>query len=354
MRPLTLADLATRLALNKSSVSLALRDSERISVETRARVQEAARRLGYRPNLAARQLSSSSPRVLALVLPSSFATLANAVVVNTVQNLTRLAGASGMLFSILSSEDLLKAARGESSAPVQADGLFIWGDVPAHAVGLIETLGRPLVVLDPNDVSYASYPGPAIRVDNAGGAAGIVRHLIGQGAQRCLFIQGRADHLGHQQRLTGAREAWLGQRRLERFSSCMLDELTDAHLRAFAAQGNGAQGKGAIFCSNDFCAMQVWHRLHESGIGVPGRVLLAGFDGEAYGRLIGLTTAVFDGDALATAAFNYLVHRMRDPNSELSPMVIPVEIQIGPTTRFTSSRKSRSTKNKEFPCSQPF
>jgi DNA-binding LacI/PurR family transcriptional regulator len=52
----TLHDLAAACACNVSTVSRALRDDPRISAEVRAKVQAAARELGYRPNLAARAL----------------------------------------------------------------------------------------------------------------------------------------------------------------------------------------------------------------------------------------------------------------------------------------------------------
>jgi LacI family transcriptional regulator len=53
---MTMSELAGRLGLDKSSVSLALRGSRKISATTRQRVVAAARRLGFRPNLAARSI----------------------------------------------------------------------------------------------------------------------------------------------------------------------------------------------------------------------------------------------------------------------------------------------------------
>lgn len=46
----TLQDVADRVGVHRSTVSLALRDHPRISVEVRRKVQAAARRLGYRIN----------------------------------------------------------------------------------------------------------------------------------------------------------------------------------------------------------------------------------------------------------------------------------------------------------------
>ncbi|MEI8197971.1 MAG: LacI family DNA-binding transcriptional regulator, partial [Phycisphaerae bacterium] len=284
---LTLSDLAKQLRLNKSSVSLALRDSPRISSATRARVKEAASRLGYRPNLAARQLASAAPQVVALVLSPTFAALTTSAAVTTIQSLARQASAAGVIFTVLPSDDLVRAARGELPFPVQPDALLVWGDVPAHVAAAIALLKRPFLILDPNDPSYASYPGPTIGVDNAGGAAQITQHLLEQGTTRLLFVLERTDHLGHQQRWLGARQAWLRRQPLEQLSFCTLTELTDTQLRAFARRPHGA-----IFCSNDAGALRLWHRLLQLQIPVPQRLLLAGFDEEPAGHLIDLTTAV--------------------------------------------------------------
>jgi LacI family transcriptional regulator len=328
---LTLADLARRLKLDKSSVSLALRGSRKVSEQTRERVMDVARRLGYQPNLAARQLSSGNPQVVALVLGPSFAALASEVVVLTVQGLAARAAAAGLVFSVLSSDALAAEAKGGPASALHPDGLFVWGDVPAHVTGLIELLHRPLVVLDPSDVSYASYPGATVAIDNAGGAGALTRHLVAQGCRRLLFVQAIADHLSHQQRWTGCREAWLRDRPLEQLTFCMAGELTDDALRSFCHTADGA-----IQCSNDGCAFDVWGRLQRLGISVPRQVLLAGFDGDRSGQLIGLTTALFDAEALAGAASDRLMAMMKGEAAPAQSQPVPVAMRLGKTTQRSS------------------
>lgn len=56
---ITLRDIAEKAGCSKNTVSLALRDSPRISVARRTEIQQLARQMGYVPNIAARQLSTS-------------------------------------------------------------------------------------------------------------------------------------------------------------------------------------------------------------------------------------------------------------------------------------------------------
>jgi LacI family transcriptional regulator len=66
----TLKDLAERLGISVATASRALAGHERISLETRKRVVQAAREIGYTPNRAARALVSGRTGFVGLVLPT--------------------------------------------------------------------------------------------------------------------------------------------------------------------------------------------------------------------------------------------------------------------------------------------
>lgn len=61
-RPTTLLDIAKTLGTSIGTVHRALHDNPGVSPLTKAKVQQAARNLGYRPNIAARYLSSRKTR----------------------------------------------------------------------------------------------------------------------------------------------------------------------------------------------------------------------------------------------------------------------------------------------------
>lgn len=65
----TLKLLAEKLQLSTSTVSKALKDSAEISEETKRRVRELAKLMGYRPNTAAASLRNRETRTIAVVLP---------------------------------------------------------------------------------------------------------------------------------------------------------------------------------------------------------------------------------------------------------------------------------------------
>lgn len=65
----TLKVLAEKLQLSTSTVSKALKDSSEISADTKIRVKELAKLMGYRPNTAAASLRNRETRTIAVVLP---------------------------------------------------------------------------------------------------------------------------------------------------------------------------------------------------------------------------------------------------------------------------------------------
>ncbi|KAA0959968.1 LacI family transcriptional regulator [Microbacterium sp. ANT_H45B] len=68
---MTAADIARAVGVSRATVGFVLNDTpgQTISEATRTRVLEAARRLGYRPHLAAQALASGRSRIILLVLP---------------------------------------------------------------------------------------------------------------------------------------------------------------------------------------------------------------------------------------------------------------------------------------------
>jgi DNA-binding LacI/PurR family transcriptional regulator len=303
-----------------------LRDSPRISQATRNRVRRAATEQNYSPNWAAKQLAGSAERAVGLIMPATFECLVHPPVASTTQALARLTARHGLTLNLIASEQL--DASDNPTLPVHADGLLVWGDVPAASVlRFSAAYVRPVIVLDPHHPSYARYEGNALRIQNREGARALVRHLLDRGAQHLTFVQYAFDHLGHIERFRGARETWNKHCSPDTLSKIAHEELTDQDLRQIAKRPNAA-----IFCSNDRGAMQVWHRLQSLGISVPGEVKLAGFDGDEYGALVGLTTAQFDSEGLAKTAFDAIVELVARGTTEIVDATVPVVLRTGLTS----------------------
>jgi DNA-binding LacI/PurR family transcriptional regulator len=290
-------------------------------------VRAAAAEHNYSPNWAAKQLAGAPGHAIGLVMPSTFDCLVHPPVVHTTQALAKLAARRGLTLNLIASEQFAEVPH-EPLRPLHADGLLVWGDVPsADTVRLSTTYARPSIVLDPHHPSYASYPGYSLHIENRAGASPLVRHLLERGAEHLTFVQVVAEDVGHGERWHGTRQTWSEHASLATLERVALERVTDEHLERIAAR-KGA----AIFCSNDRGAMQLWHRLHELGISVPRDVKLAGFDGDEYGALVGLTTALFDSEALAEKAFMAIWGLITNHPAEIGAPSVPVVLRKGSTS----------------------
>src|SRR5215207_9299732 len=68
----TLQDVAKKAGVSTATVSKVLSNTPYVSDATKAKVLEAVEALGYRPNLAARALSSGKTHIIAVVFPYIF------------------------------------------------------------------------------------------------------------------------------------------------------------------------------------------------------------------------------------------------------------------------------------------
>ena len=64
----TIRDVALKVGMSKSLVSLALSGSPKVSPTSRARIEQAAAELGYRPNAAARSLSVRRSKTIGVLI----------------------------------------------------------------------------------------------------------------------------------------------------------------------------------------------------------------------------------------------------------------------------------------------
>ena len=141
-----ITDVARHAGVSPSTVSYALSGKRPISEETRQRVEEAIRELGYRPHAGARALASSRSNVLALVVPLRVGIHVPVVMQFAVSVVTtaRRHDHDVLLLTQEEGEDGLR--RVADTALVDA---LIVMDVQLHdpRLGLLRSLDRPSVLI---------------------------------------------------------------------------------------------------------------------------------------------------------------------------------------------------------------
>ncbi|GMA91540.1 hypothetical protein GCM10025869_20690 [Homoserinibacter gongjuensis] len=201
----TLSDVAARAGVSVSAVSRVLRNapSTRVSAETRQRIEDAARELGYRPNFAARALKSSRTNVIGLVVP----VVTNAIFADILRGAEEEAQRHGYLVFVARTEGMID---GEETIPRligegRVDGVLLQvGDaMRPEDLHIFLDGALPLVVINSVHHGHAG----SVTLDDARGIRMATEHLIGLGHTRIGFLGGLPRSDSGRRREQGFREA---------------------------------------------------------------------------------------------------------------------------------------------------
>ena len=203
----TIADVARRAGVSPAAVSFAVNDRPGVSEETRERVLEVARELGWRPSASARALTEARARAIGLVLARDPAQLeVDSFFVRFLSGLERALQPAdyALLLQLVPAGPALGAYE-RLAAAGRVDG-FLLTDVELDDARfpLLEETGLP-VVLAGHPVGDC--PFPWVETRHGEGMIAAVEHLRELGHERIGFLGGPPEYEFVQVRLRCFREA---------------------------------------------------------------------------------------------------------------------------------------------------
>ena len=303
----TIKDVAARSGVSKSTVSNVVRGTGSVSGATRARVLEAIRTLGYRPNAAARNLVEQRTNLLGTIVGD----LANPFNAELIKHLEQQASHHRYTTLVCNTDGnaRLEGARIDALLEQRVDGIALLefsGDRAVVAQLLAERV--PLVMIS-CAADYADY----VAVDDYAGIALAVEHLVGLGHVRLAHA---VDALGEpamrRTRLDAFERALLRHGRRVR-PEWMIEWGRDAASERVVDAVFGSETRPtAVVAANDFTAMRIIEVLEARRLKVPDDVSVIGFDGIAVGGLsrIALTTVAQPLEQLAELGIRILLERI--------------------------------------------
>ena len=302
-----LRDIAAKTGFSLNTVSLALRHSERIPLETRNKIQSAAVELRYVPNQIAKSLVSRETRTIGLVLTD----ILNPTLTQTAQavEIALAAKGYGTLFATSNNtlEEEIKVV--DMFRSRQVDGILIY---PARHRDLehLRPLRRanfPVVLLiaDPD----AGIDG--VSVDDRSGGYKATRYLIGRGHRRIGFLD--ASHAnGNDEKLDGYQQA-LTEAGIEIDRDLIAP--TNGHYGwhgyfALDMLMNGPKRPSAVLADNDSLALGALRWCHKHGVRIPDDLAIMGYDNIAFTEFgePPLSTVNYDAAAVSQMAVDRLMH----------------------------------------------
>ncbi|WP_427365466.1 LacI family DNA-binding transcriptional regulator [Candidatus Caldatribacterium saccharofermentans] len=284
--PVTIKDVARLAGVSPATVSLVLSNKGQVSEETRRKVLEAVQKLGYRPNVLARNLVKGKTRTVLLCafiredrkLSTFYGDLINSLLAAT--------SSSGYYLQIVvrgeffnghpldKREALLDIARNRLF-----EGLFILSHWPVQYPEVSDLVreGFPFVVVNQrvegDGVSY-------VDIDHYGGAREAMRYLLEQGHTCIAHIRGPQGHRHAEERYRAYLDALI-----ERGIPIRREYIVEGDFRRLS--GRKAMERllethplpTAVFCANDKMAIGALQVAKERGLRVHEDLAIFGFDG---------------------------------------------------------------------------
>jgi DNA-binding LacI/PurR family transcriptional regulator len=319
----TMRDIAVKAGVSQSTVSRVLNDVATrvpITAETRERVHQAARELGYRPNPLARGLRGAPTMLLGAVVRD----ITDPFFAGAIEALSREARARG--YNVV-----LGHAHGRADEAIaltavletrHCDAIVLLGDMQEQP-RLLKDLRDSVVPVVGLWQGTSPLEVPTVDVDNAAGIRMALEHLVGLGHEEIAFVSARL--LGD----IREREAAFVEFMNERFGG-----VPDGFIRQVPNTPTGGETAArkllgldrrptAIITSTDTIAMGVLHEAHARDISVPKDVSVVGFDDIllAGHTIPALTTLRMPTEDIVREGLELAIDAARDPRQPREPTV---------------------------------
>lgn len=329
----SMSDVARHAGVSQRTVSNVVTGTVNVAPETRAKVEESLRALGYRPNVAARRLRSGRTGTVTLAIPGFaeryFADLAEAVIAHA-----RSVG-TDVLVETTDGDHERELAILSGRTGLLTDGVIMSAVTIGSGDEHVRRAPYPLVLVGDHE-----FEGPVdhVGIPNRRAARAAVAHLVSVGRRRIALLgdtDGPSDSasLRMQGYRAGLADAGLSFDPARVIACAWTHEGGRSAASALGELDRSSRPDG-VFAMNDALALGVLDGLARAGIAVPDDVAVVGFDDslEARHSFPTLTSVDPSLGTIAAEALGMLARQFDDPAAEPVRRHVPFVLRIREST----------------------
>ncbi len=336
-KDVTIYDIAEVLNVSPATVSRGLKDHPGLRKDTKKRIVETARKMGYQHNTFASNLRRKRTNTIGVIVPRL-----NSYFMSTViAGMEKVANAEGYNLIIGQSQEIVKKeiAGVNTMFNSRVDGLMIslsYDTKNTEHFNILLKKQIPLIFFD-RVIEHPSCT--SIVIDNVRAGYDATIHLIDQGCTRIAYLGGSLTRNVYADRLKGLIMAQK-ERGIEHDPTLVItNNLSDQEGAEAAQQFLRMEHRpDGIFTANDTSGVAVVRELKIAGIDVPNEIAIVGFNNDPISRVIepNLTTINYPGTEMGEVAASTLINKLKDvPPANLNTIVLRHQLIV----RGSSQRK---------------
>ncbi|GAB1483189.1 LacI family DNA-binding transcriptional regulator [Treponema sp.] len=335
MRPkkkASMKDIAEKVGLSVNTVSQALSKKPGVNSQTRERILETAKLLGYEYETPLRSILNGAKSGTVGLIITDNSNPFFAQVVKGAQNTLWQNGYSMILCN--TNEDYARESGAiQTLLEKKVDGVIITptqsGD---EAISLFEESGVPVVLMGRHFLNRRI---PNVLCNDAGGAFKATEHLLRLGHTRILFINAPAYISSARERQEGYLDA-IKQNGFEADPS--LIRVCEPNMESVYNEMKSIMLEKlyftAIFTYNDLMMLGVIRLFQEAGVSVPDDYSLVGFDDIDFVSLLkpSLTTVCIDKYGMGAKSAEVLLSLIQGRKLQSEMLVMPTKLMVRGST----------------------
>ncbi|MCB9418233.1 MAG: LacI family DNA-binding transcriptional regulator [Ardenticatenaceae bacterium] len=325
----TIRDVAHRAGVSHQTVSRVINGNERVSPETRTRVETAIDELGYRPNAMARSMARGRSGVLACIAPNltdyTFASM-----IDGAEREARLRGYF-LLSASAPDEETFAALVDELVTSRRAEGMIV---INPYQDGRFQHLpqNHPIVFAGARPRAETTN---SVALDDENAARLATQHLLDLGHHQIGCITGPMSEDCSQDRSDGYKSA-LTDAAISYNPAIIIEGDWSARSGYDALMQLAQEGRipRAIFAQNDQMAVGALRAARDLGLQVPDQLSVIGIDDIPLAAYFEppLTTFRQDFARMGTEAVRLLIGSVENPDMPRRQMRLPAQLILRQST----------------------
>lgn len=338
-KEVTIYDIALKLDISSATVSRGLQDHPAINKNTRKKIQDIAKELGYRHNNFASNLRKQKTNTIGVMVHELNSTFMTSVLAG-IEKVTTEAGYDIVIAH--SSESFEKeTANANNLFHKRVDGIIASLSFDTNNLNhfkQFEDRGIPLIFFDrvEEKLDYTK-----VIIDNYKCGYQATQHLIEQGCKKIVLVTANQKRNVYAQRYKGYADALFDNNIPLNKNLVLIKDLSEQcgvdaakEILKMKPLPDGA------FITNDFSAAVCMQTLKEYGVRIPEDIAIVGFNNDSVSKIVEpqLTTIQYPGTDVGEIAARNLVNHLKGVSDIQHTQTIVVRSEL--IIRNSSLKKS--------------